>query len=89
MWRQSSIGVALVNPTKGVVAMSSVMIRCPITGEPVSTEIEVEPSVFRKLPKMSARMLCPVCRQEHIWATGLAWLADEPQNGRRRTGTAG
>ena len=49
--------------------MSSVMIWCPITGEPASTEIEVEPSVFRKLPKLSARMLCPVCGQEHIWAT--------------------
>ena len=68
--------------------MSSVMIRCPITGEPASTEIEVEPSVFRKLPKMSARMQCPVCGQEHVWATGSAWLADEPRNG-RRTGTEG
>ncbi len=57
--------------------MSSVMIRCPVTGEPVSTAIEVEPSVFRRLPKVSARMLCPACGQEHVWATGSAWLADE------------
>jgi hypothetical protein len=69
--------------------MSSVMIRCPITGEPVSTAIEVEPSEFRKLPKMSARMLCPVCGQEHVWATASAWLADQPNDGRRRTGTGG
>ena len=28
--------------------MSSVMIRCPNTGRPVSTAIETEPSVFRR-----------------------------------------
>jgi len=71
--------------------MSSVMIRCPITGEPVSTAIEVEPSVFRKLPKISARMLCSACGQEHVWATSSAWLAGEPHlaDVRRLTGTAG
>ena len=71
--------------------MSSMMIRCPITGEPVSTAIEVEPSVFRKLPKISARMLCPVCGQEHVWATSSAWLANEPRlvEVGRSTGTAG
>ena len=69
--------------------MSSVMIRCPVTGEPVSTAIEIEPSEFRKLPKISARMLCPVCGQEHVWATGTAWLSDQPRSGWRRTGTEG
>jgi hypothetical protein len=71
--------------------MSSVMIRCPITGEPASTAIEVEPSVFRKLPKISARMLCPVCGQEHVWAMSSAWLANEPRlvEVGRSTGTAG
>jgi hypothetical protein len=71
--------------------MSSVMIRCPITGGPVSTAIEVEPSVFRKLPKVAARMLCPACGQEHVWATSSAWLADGPRltDVGRPTGTAG
>jgi len=59
--------------------MSSVMIRCPNTGLPVSTAIETEPSVFRKLPKISARMLCPACGQEHIWSVSSAWLANEPR----------
>ena len=59
--------------------MSSVMIRCPNTGLPVSTAIETEPSVFRKLPKISARMLCPACEQEHIWSVSSAWLANEPR----------
>ena len=71
--------------------MSSMMIRCPITGAPVSTAIEVEPSVFRKLPKISARMLCPACGQEHVWMTSSAWLAGEPRlvEVGRSTGTAG
>ena len=59
--------------------MSSVMIRCPETGISVSTAIETEPSVFRRLPKIAARMLCPACGQEHVWMTSSAWLAGEPR----------
>ena len=59
--------------------MSAVMIRCPVTGRAVSTEIETEPSVFHKLPKVSARMHCPTCGQEHVWTIGSAWLAGEPR----------
>lgn len=59
--------------------MSSVMIKCPKTGRVVSTAIEVEPSVFRRLPKVTARMYCPACGEEHIWSMGSAWLAGEPR----------
>jgi hypothetical protein len=59
--------------------MSSVMIKCPDTGRAVSTEIETEPSVFRRLPKVTARMLCPACGREHIFMTSSAWLAGEPR----------
>jgi len=59
--------------------MSSVMIRCPNTGRAASTAIEVEPSVFRKLPKVASRMHCPACGQEHVWSTSSAWLAGEPR----------
>ena len=58
--------------------MSSVMIRCPNTGRGVSTEIETEPNVFRKLPKVAARMRCPACGQEHVWTVSSAWLAKDP-----------
>jgi hypothetical protein len=58
--------------------MSSVMIRCPATGHAVSTGIETEPVVFRRLPKVTARMRCPACGQEHAWNVGVAWLAGEP-----------
>jgi len=59
--------------------MSSVMIRCPSTGDAVSTAIETEPSVFRKLPNLHARMHCPACGQEHAWHTREAWLEGEPR----------
>ena len=59
--------------------MSSVMITCPATGRPVSTAIETEPSVFRKLPKVAARMHCPACGQDHVWTVTSAWLAGEPR----------
>ena len=61
--------------------MSSVMIRCPVTGRAVSTAIETEPSVFRKLPKITAHMRCPACRQDHEWTMSSAWLAGEPPAG--------
>jgi len=70
--------------------MSTVMITCPNTGLSVSTAIETEPSVFRRLPKVASRMLCPACGQEHMWMTSAAWLAGEPRlvETKRRTGTA-
>jgi len=59
--------------------MSSVMIKCPKTGRPVSTGIETEPAVFRKLPRVASRMRCPACGEEHAWSVGSAWLASEPR----------
>jgi hypothetical protein len=56
--------------------MGAVMIRCPRTGQPVSTEIETEPAVFSRLPEVSARLHCPVCGEDHIWSASDAWLAE-------------
>jgi hypothetical protein len=53
------------------------MIGCPNTGRAVSAGIEIEPDVFRDLPNLPARMLCPACGQEHTWMTGSAWLAGQ------------
>jgi hypothetical protein len=66
--------------------MSTVMIRCPVTGRPVSTAIETEPSVFRRLPNVQARMVCPACGQEHDWMTHSAWLAGAPRLATSRPG---
>jgi endogenous inhibitor of DNA gyrase (YacG/DUF329 family) len=56
--------------------MGTVMIRCPDTGRPVSTEIETEPSVFDRLPAVPARLHCPLCGQEHVWTAREAWLSE-------------
>jgi hypothetical protein len=56
--------------------MGMVMIRCPRTGDAVSTEIETEPSVFIRLPEIAARMRCPLCGEEHVWTARDAWLAE-------------
>ena len=61
------------------ITMSSVMIRCPATGLDVSTAIETEPSVFRKLPLVAGRMHCPACGRSHRWTISSAWLAGEPR----------
>jgi len=58
--------------------MSAVLIRCPNTGEPVPTGIETEPTVFRKLPKVSSKMRCPACGEEHVWSVKSAWLSGNP-----------
>ncbi len=59
--------------------MSTVMIRCPVTGRAVSTAIETEPTTFRKLPTVAARMHCPACGRDHTWTISSAWLAGEPR----------
>ena len=58
--------------------MGAVMIKCPNTGRAVSTQIETEASVFRRLPLVKSRTVCPICGQEHVWTRREAWLADAP-----------
>lgn len=56
--------------------MSAVMIRCPNTGRPVSTQIETEPSIFVCLPTVDSEMQCPLCGAEHVWTLRDAWLSE-------------
>jgi hypothetical protein len=56
--------------------MSAVMIRCPNTGPPVSTQIETEPSIFVCLPTVNSEMSCPICGADHVWSLRDAWLAE-------------
>jgi hypothetical protein len=56
--------------------MSTIMIKCPQTGEAVSTGIEVERETFVALPDSGAEMRCPVCGHDHVWSKAQAWLAN-------------
>ena len=58
--------------------MGTVTIRCPRTGQAVSTGIETELSVLRQLPAVEARHRCPVCGEVHGWTVDTAWLSDAP-----------
>ena len=58
--------------------MGTVMIRCPRTDRAVSTEINTEPSVFRRLPEVQSRLRCPACGEVHVWTASEAWLEDPP-----------
>ena len=67
--------------------MGTVMIRCPRTDRAVSTQIDTEPSILKRLPEVASRMRCPACGEVHIWTASEAWLADAPlvpqPNGKR------
>jgi hypothetical protein len=56
--------------------MSVLMIRCPATGQAISTGIETDQNNLNKIPNVLARTRCPMCRLEHVWWKREAWLAD-------------
>jgi hypothetical protein len=55
--------------------MSTVMIQCPHTGQPISTCIETDEYSFNHLPEDTpVRARCPLCGGEHTWRKSDAWL---------------
>jgi hypothetical protein len=47
--------------------MRKIMIKCPNTGEFISTGIETDLQNFRALPDVLAHSRCPLCGLEHAW----------------------
>ncbi len=58
--------------------MSMLMIRCPQTGQAVSTGIDTDPDSFKRIPDVLAFARCPHCGLEHAWWHNEAWLAEGP-----------
>jgi hypothetical protein len=58
--------------------MGTVMIRCAVTGEPISTGIKADLRSFNSTPVFFARTYCPFCRNEHQWFAKDAWV-HEPE----------
>ena len=58
--------------------MALVMIKCPQTGNSVSTSIETDTETFARLPDTTAHLLCPACGQIHAWRKSDATLVDRP-----------
>ena len=56
--------------------MSMLIIRCPKTGQAISTGREVEIAAFRSTPVFFGRTDCPLCRVTHEWFAQDAWVCD-------------
>jgi hypothetical protein len=52
-----------------------IVIRCPNAQEDVPTGVVVDIGTFAGLPKGQATLLCPACRDTHIWSVADAMLA--------------
>ncbi len=57
--------------------MAMVMVRCPTTGLAVPTGLETDRSRFHSSPVFFGRSHCLICRKQHEWFAGNAWLQDE------------
>ena len=57
--------------------MSILMIRCPNTGQEISTGMETDARSFRQLPNVLTHSRCPACGLEHPWWKREAWLEDD------------
>ena len=56
--------------------LGTVTIKCPSTGDQVSTGIETDRASFDLLPDVLSHSRCPVCGLEHAWWTREAMLAE-------------
>ncbi len=56
---------------------AELMIKCPRTGQDISTGILTDPASYQKIPETLAYTRCPHCGLEHAWWHNDAWLAAE------------
>jgi hypothetical protein len=56
--------------------MSPLMIKCPNTGEPISTGIVTDEYSLQQFPDVPSRTYCHVCGLDHVWWKREAWLAN-------------
>ena len=63
--------------------MSRLMITCPTTGQEVFTGVEIPSDTIAQIPSIVARMMCPVCKQEHLWSKEDAHVDDSGAGGTR------
>jgi hypothetical protein len=59
------------------VPLRKVMIRCPDTGRPVHTGLDMRQELFESHELADRRVHCPLCGHTHTWSKQEAWLEDE------------
>ena len=57
--------------------MSEIMIRCPESGNEISTGIYCDGKSFAELPFIVTHANCPLCGKRHNWSKAEAWLDGE------------
>jgi hypothetical protein len=56
--------------------MGILLIRCPHTGRPISTGVQVDPHPFAARPNTLSYLRCPDCGLDHAWWTREARLEE-------------
>jgi hypothetical protein len=57
--------------------MPNVMVTCPVTGKPISTELHVDKKTFEAAKIQGNRVQCPHCGQQPAWGKQEAYLEGE------------
>lgn len=63
--------------------MSRLMIVCPTTGREVFTGVEIPSDTMDQIPNIVARMMCPACKEEHLWSKQDARAVESGTGGTR------
>ncbi len=56
--------------------MNTIMIKCPRTARWVSTEIDIDPKSFARIPEVIAKVHCTDCGQVHSWSKKNALICE-------------
>ena len=54
--------------------MSTIHVRCPVTGRCASTGILTDPETFAALSRAVRWLRCPACGGHHSWSSEKVWL---------------
>lgn len=54
--------------------MSTIHVRCPVTGRCASTGILTDPETFEALARAVRWLRCPTCGRHHFWSSERVWL---------------
>jgi hypothetical protein len=48
-----------------------------VTGQPISTGVEIDEVSFLGLPSFVGRVFCRHCSSEHEWSKDAAWVVED------------
>ena len=81
MLRQPNLYLLYVISPKGrigSVAMNPLVFRCPKTGDPLDTglDIHIHRTSLQIVQPITLLMLCPHCGNRHVWKLADGWLRE-------------